>query len=146
MFLRWPRARSWEACAIVAFMRLLEDRERELALLTEEVLDWIEAYRSPVALRLGGVSLIGPAHTPPTPAQFLCGDDKRARALGSVVHLTLDGGYADLTDPQIAQFAGISTEAFHRQFASKEACFLAVLDEFVAEAPGVRWARRSTTR
>jgi AcrR family transcriptional regulator len=53
--------------------------------------------------------------------------------LGSVVHLTLDEGYAALTDPQIAQFAGVSTEAFHRQFANKEECFLAVLDEFVAE-------------
>ena len=118
----------------LAFMHLLEGREAELAQLTDEVLDWIEAYRSPVASRLGGVSLIRPSHTPPSPARFLCGDDKRARALGSVVHLTLDGGYAGLTDPQIAQFAGISTEAFHRQFASKEACFLAVLDEFVAEA------------
>ena len=28
----------------------------------------------------------------------------------------------------------MSTEAFHRQFPNKEACFLAVLDEFVAEA------------
>src|SRR6185312_13535430 len=60
-------------------------------------------------------------------------DDKRARVLGSVVHLTLDEGYAALTDPQIAQFAGVSTEAFHRQFRNKEECFLAVLDEFVAE-------------
>jgi AcrR family transcriptional regulator len=70
---------------------------------------------------------------PPTPAAFLTGDDLRARLLGSVVHLTLDEGYAALTDPQIAQFAGVSTEAFHRQFANKEECFLTVLDEFVAE-------------
>jgi AcrR family transcriptional regulator len=54
--------------------------------------------------------------------------------LGSVVHLTLDEGYSRLTDPQIAQFAGMSTEAFHKQFANKEECFLAVLDEFVREA------------
>ncbi len=53
--------------------------------------------------------------------------------LGSVVHLTLDEGYSHLTDPQIAQFAGVSTEAFHKQFANKEECFLAVLDEFVRE-------------
>ena len=62
--------------------------------------------------------------------------------LGSVVHLTLDEGYAALTDPQIAQFAGISTEAFHRQFRNKEECFLAVLDEFAAEALDVRARRR----
>jgi len=118
----------------LAFMRMLEGREDELAALTDDVLDWIEAYRSPAAARLGGVSFVGPSHTPPSPAAFLCGEGKRARALGSVVHLTLDEGYASLTDPQIAQFAGISTEAFHKQFANKEACYLAVLDEFVAEA------------
>jgi len=118
----------------LAFVHLLAGRESELALLADEVLDWIEAYRSSAAARLGSVSPIGPMRTPPTPARFLCGEGTRARALGAVVHLTLDGGYAELTDPHIAQFADISTEAFHRQFASKEACFLAVLDEFAAEA------------
>jgi AcrR family transcriptional regulator len=65
---------------------------------------------------------------------FLSNDDRRSRALSAIVHLTLDERYGELSDPQIAQFAGISTEAFHKQFANKEACFLAVLDEFVAEA------------
>jgi AcrR family transcriptional regulator len=121
----------------VAFLRMLEGREQELGTLTDEVLDWIEAYRSPLAARLGATSLVSAPCLPPAPAAFLSAADKRARALGSLVHLTLDGGYASLTDPQIAQFAGISTEAFHRHFASKEACFLAVLDEFVAEASAV---------
>jgi AcrR family transcriptional regulator len=115
------------------FMRLLERRHRELATLPDEVLDWVEAYKTPVGTRLRTLSISRPAHLPPMPAAFLTGDDKRARVLGSVVHLTLDEGYAALTDPQIAQFAGVSTEAFHRQFASKEECFLTVLDEFVAE-------------
>jgi AcrR family transcriptional regulator len=70
----------------------------------------------------------------PQPAAFLASDDRRARALGALVHLTLDERYSALSDPQIAQFAGISTEAFHKMFATKEACFLALLDEFVAEA------------
>lgn len=118
----------------LVFVRLLEGREAELAGLTDEVLDWMEAYRSPAALRLGPVRPRERARRPPIPAAFLCGEGRRARALGSVVHLTLDEGYARLTDPQVAQFAGLSTEGFHRQFASKEACFLAVLDEFVAEA------------
>ncbi len=118
----------------VVFVRMLQERERELYTLTDEVLDWIEAYRSPAAARLG---VFGPSRTPrvpPTPAAFLTRDDRRARVLGSVVHLTLDEGYSRLTDPQIAQFAGMSTEAFHKQFANKEECFLAVLDEFVHEA------------
>jgi AcrR family transcriptional regulator len=118
----------------VVFTRLLERRHRELLGLTDEVLDWIEAYRVPPGARLRTLTLAAPAHLPPAPAAFLTREDKRARVLGSVVHLTLDEGYASLTDPQIAQFAGVSTEAFHRQFANKEECFLAVIDEFVMEA------------
>ena len=60
------------------------------------------------------------------------------------MHLTLDERYAELSDPQIAQFAGISTEAFHKQFANKEACFLAVLDEFVGRSDGGGRSTRST--
>ena len=116
------------------FMRMLEHRERELYAMTDEVLDWIESYRIPAVARLGVPALSASGHQPPVPAAFLARDDKRARVLGSVVHLTLDEGYSHLTDPQIAQFAGVSTEAFHKQFANKEECFLAVLDEFVREA------------
>ena len=118
----------------VVFMRMLENRERELYAMTDEVLDWIESYRTPAASRLRTLGVAAAPRIPPTPAAFLARDDKRARVLSSVVHLTLDEGYARLTDPQIAQFAGISTEAFHKQFANKEECFLAVLDEFVHEA------------
>ncbi|HLM87201.1 MAG TPA: TetR/AcrR family transcriptional regulator [Solirubrobacteraceae bacterium] len=117
----------------VAFTRVHERRERELYALTDEVLDWIESYRSTAVARLGVPPPAANPRQPPSPAAFLLRDDRRARALGSVVHLTLDEGYSALTDPQIAQFAGMSTEAFHKQFATKEECFLAVLDEFVAE-------------
>ncbi len=118
----------------VAFTRMYEHREKELYTLTDELLDWIESYRSPVARRLNVSGLVRPDPVEPQPALFLSNDDKRARALGSLVHLTLDEGYTHLSDPQLAQFAGISTEAFHKMFASKEACYLALLDEFVAEA------------
>jgi AcrR family transcriptional regulator len=117
----------------VAFLRMREGRERELAGLTDEVLDWIEAYRSPPAARPPASSLVSAPIEPSAAAAFLRGSDARALALGSVVHLTLDRGYAALTDAQVASFAGISTEAFHRCFASKEACFLALIDEFVAD-------------
>jgi AcrR family transcriptional regulator len=117
----------------IVFNRMLEQRHRELYGLTDEVLDWVEAYRVPPGARLRTLTLAAPPHLPPMPAAFLSSDDKRARVLSSVVHLTLDEGYSSLTDPQIAQFAGISTEAFHKQFANKEECFLAVLDEFIKE-------------
>ncbi len=119
----------------IVFTRMRDGRHKELLTLTDEVLDWIESYRTPAAARLGLIGSVKKAqHVPPSPAAFLATDDRRARVLGSVVHLTLDSGYAGLTDPQIAQFAGVSTEAFHKQFANKEQCFLTVLDEFVKEA------------
>jgi AcrR family transcriptional regulator len=118
----------------VAFTRMYEHREKELYTLADELLDWIESYRSPVARRLNVSGLVQPNSLEPQPAAFLASDDRRSRALGALVHLTLDERYSDLSDPQIAQFAGISTEGFHKLFVDKEACFLAVLDEFVAEA------------
>jgi AcrR family transcriptional regulator len=118
----------------VAFTRMYEGREKELYTLADELLDWMESYRSPVAKRLNVSGLVRPDTVEPQAAAFLSNDDRRSRALSAIVHLTLDERYGELSDPQIAQFAGISTEAFHKQFANKEACFLAVLDEFVAEA------------
>ncbi len=116
------------------FMSMLEGRHRDLIELPDEVLDWIDSYRLGPRDHLPTLTLTGQAaHLPPMPAAFLSGDDKRSRVLGSIVHLTLDEGYAGLTDPQIAQFAGVSTEAFHHQFKDKEECFLAVLDEFAEE-------------
>jgi AcrR family transcriptional regulator len=118
----------------VAFRRMYERREKELYTLTDEILDWIESYRSPVAKRLNALGPVGPAAVESQAAAFLADDNKRSRVLSALVYLTLHEHYSELSDPQIAEFAGISTEAFHRQFANKEACFLAVLDEFVAEA------------
>ena len=147
----------------VVFTRMLERRERELYALTDEVLDWIECLPRPRGARLRRAAAQHREPCRPRPPRSSQRDDKRARVLGSVVHLTLDEGYARLTDPQIAQFAGISTEAFHKQFPSKEECFLAVLDEFVARSARVgqaqlrerrllaggrlprRWSRSSTT-
>jgi AcrR family transcriptional regulator len=115
----------------VVFERLRTDRVAELGMLTDELLDWVSAYRSPAA-RIG-VARTAPPHMPVEPARFLAGEEKRARALGAVVHLTLDEGYTALTDPQIAQFAGMSTESFHKLFPSKQECFVAAVEEFVDE-------------
>jgi AcrR family transcriptional regulator len=114
--------------------RLLEGRERELGQLVDETLDWVQAYRSPMPA--APISDPGPARADADPqrAAFLACADRRSQALASVMQLTLEEGFANLTDAQIADFAGITTEAFHRQFASKEAAYLALLDEIVREA------------
>ena len=116
----------------IAYVGLLDRSESTLRADTSEVLDWIGSYRLPVGAELMAHADASPI--PPTPAAFLARGDERARGLGAVVHLTLDEGYSCLDEPHIAEFAGLSYEAFHKQFASKEACFLAVLDEFAQEA------------
>jgi AcrR family transcriptional regulator len=118
----------------VIFNRLRDGRIGELRMLADEILDWVEAYRSPASSRLRVLSPEDPAHVPIEPAVFLAGEDRRTRALSAIVNLTLDLGYATMTDPQLAQFACMSTEAFHKQFPGKEACFIALLDEITREA------------
>ncbi len=112
------------------FDRLRSGRETELPMLTDELLDWVSAYRSSAA-RIGLTGAV--PQMPAEPTRFLEGEDKRTRVLGALVHLTLDQGYRELTDPQIAQFAGMSTESFHKYFPSKRSCYLAVVDAFYDE-------------
>jgi AcrR family transcriptional regulator len=119
----------------VLFLRLREGREEELSTLADEVLDWCESCRSPLVARLGasaGLVAARPSR-PATTALLTIGED-RARALVSIIYLALDERYDGLTDPQIARFAGMSTEAFHQQFENKQAAFLALLDTIAEEA------------
>ena len=114
----------------VAFTRLRAGRQRELPGLAEELLDWVDSYRSPAAARLTPIDALEPATEPTIPVPFLRGEDRRSRALAAMTQLTRELGYCKVSDPQVAQLAGMSTEAFHRQFSNKQECFFAVLDEF----------------
>ncbi|HEX3509738.1 MAG TPA: helix-turn-helix domain-containing protein [Solirubrobacteraceae bacterium] len=119
----------------LAFTRMLDGRERELAAMTDVVLDWIDAYRLPRGGRLPPLTA-APA-TSPVPAaraHFLAAGEERARALVALVHLTLAEGYPPLSDAQIAELAGLRLDVFHRHFACKEAAFLAVLEDFAGES------------
>ena len=51
----------------------------------------------------------------------------------AIIDLTLEHGFEELTDPQVAHRAGMTTEAFHKQFRTKEQALLAVVEEFCAE-------------
>lgn len=126
-----PRAVVGGARQII-FTRVRERRAHDLPALSAQVLDWIAAYRVPIAaVRLRHVSDARSVRQ--APAAFLEREDSRARLLGAVVHLTLDAGYATLVGPQIADFAGVSLDALQLEFGSKEMCFLTVLDEFAGE-------------
>jgi AcrR family transcriptional regulator len=115
------------------FERVREHREPELYTLADDVLDWIESYRLPRRARLV-LRLCPVAEVPQRPADFLTREDPRARILAATVQLVRDRGYASVTDSQIAKTARLPTQALHKQFPNKEACFLHVVETFINEA------------
>lgn len=119
----------------VLHSRIDTTRWKRIPGLTDELLDWIACCRSPAVERLGAL----PAHAPMPREQvgrlprFLVGESKRAAAMRATIDLTLEHGFEELTDPQIAHCAGMTTEAFHKQFRTKEQALFTVIDEFCAE-------------
>jgi AcrR family transcriptional regulator len=124
---------------LVVARRLREGRERELAGLTDELLDWIGSYRSSAVARLRTLGSTTPPHLPVRKAKFLSRKDRRSLLMDALVQLSLDEGYANVSDSDIARHAGTTTESFHREFAGKDDCLLAVVDEFAAEAHDAVW-------
>lgn len=126
--------------AIVGGMRLVvarrvrERRERELADLTDELLDWVGSYRSSAVLRLRTLGSTSPPLLSARKARFLERKDRRSLLMDALVQLSLEEGYVNVSDADIAHYAGVSTESLHREFSCKDDCLLAVVDEFAAEA------------
>lgn len=118
----------------IMLRRLCERRERELGGLTDEVLDWLGSYRSSAVSRLRTLGSAGSLRVPTRRASFLTREDRRSAVMDALVHLALEDGYVNLTDAAIARHAAVSTEAFHKEFATKQECMCAVVDEFAAEA------------
>jgi AcrR family transcriptional regulator len=128
----------------VVFRRVREGREQELAGVTDELLDWVSSYRSSAISRLRTLGSGRPPHLVAKRARFLTREDRRSRVMDAMVQLALEDGYTNIADAEIARGAAVSTEAFHREFANKEECLLAVVDEFAAEAhDAVRRATRN---
>jgi AcrR family transcriptional regulator len=128
----------------VVIRRIREGRERELAGLTDELLDWVSSYRSSAVARLRTLGSGRPPHLVAKRARFLTREDRRSCVMDAMVQLALEDGYTNITDAEIARAAAVSTEAFHREFPNKQECLLAVVDEFAAEAhDAVRRATRN---
>lgn len=121
--------------------RVRAGRAHELRGLTGELLDWAVSYATPLAGRLASLGARAPArHTPVAngavvapPGAFLLTADARTRAMEALTLLVLERGEGGLSDADVARRAGMSTDALHREFASAEACYLALLDDFAAE-------------
>ena len=130
----------------VVLRRVREGRHRELAGLTDELLDWVNSYRSSVVTRLRTLGVGRQPQLVAKRARFLTREDRRSSVMDAMVQLALEEGYTSITDAEIARAAAVSTEAFHREFPNKEECLLAVVNEFAAEAhDAVRRATRNDT-
>ncbi len=115
------------------FERVRERREPELYTLADDVLDWIESYRLPRKARL----VLRPCSVtdvPQRPSDFLMRKDSQARILAATAQLICDRGYVSVTDSQLAKTARLPTQALHKQFPNKEACFLQTIEAFTNEA------------
>jgi AcrR family transcriptional regulator len=56
---------------------------------------------------------------------------QRARILAALAEVLAERGYADTPVAAIIERAGVSRETFYQQFASKQACFVAALEQTV---------------
>jgi len=66
---------------------------------------------------------------------------QRARILSATMSVVEVDGYAGLSVARVVSAAGVSRKTFYEQFANRENCFLALLDECVDRTSGI--ARRA---
>lgn len=118
--------------------RIDTTRWKRIPGLTDELLDWIACCRTPAVERLAALpqQLPLPREQVGRLPRFLAGETRRAAAMRAIIDLTLEHGFEELTDPQVAHCAGMTTEAFHKQFRTKEQALLAVVEEFCTELRG----------
>jgi AcrR family transcriptional regulator len=57
--------------------------------------------------------------------------NQRSRLIGAMIEAVAEHGYADTTLARLVALAGVSKRAFHEQFGTKEAYFLATYDAIV---------------
>lgn len=120
-------------------MRLLEPGSLEIAGLGSELLEWMLAYDPRQTGALGEAAFSArPApsslpHRSQTRLGGLAGDE-RTRMLNAAARLAAAGGVQSLTSGQIVQAAGADPDAFAREFAGVEQCFLAAFELVGAEA------------
>jgi AcrR family transcriptional regulator len=128
----------------VARTRLLEDGERQLPDIAEELMEWALSYRCEAAAEIGGLdggtkSQTGAGRESEASAgaeresDGTLGDE-RALILSAVAKLAAADGYWQLTVPRIRSAAGVSRRSFDAQFESVEDCFLAALELRVERA------------
>ncbi len=103
--------------------RLRHDREEELLELVPDLVEWVLSYGAPPT------RLRKPRKPPLLPAPTPDPNEQRRRIVSSVIDLTVEQGYQELTITEISQRASVSLTTFYNHFESKQEAFMAAVDE-----------------
>ena len=103
--------------------RLRHGREDELPDLVPDLLDWLLSYSSPP------VPLRRPRKPPRVPEPTPHPDEQCRQILTAVTELVAEEGYQTVTITEISQRAAVSLSTFYNHFESKQAAFLAAIDD-----------------
>jgi AcrR family transcriptional regulator len=103
--------------------RVRRDRGDELFDMAPSLIEWMLGYEPPTR------PLRRPRKAPPLPTPEVDPRDPEARIVRAVTEAIAEKGYTALTITEIAQRAAVSLSTFYALFESKEAVFLAALDD-----------------
>jgi AcrR family transcriptional regulator len=107
----------------IVHSRLRDGREQELPELVPDLAAWALSYGAPPA------RLRRPRKPPLLPAPTPDSNEQRRRIVDTVIGLVGEQGYQEMTITEISQRASVSLTTFYRHFATKQAAFLAAVDE-----------------
>jgi AcrR family transcriptional regulator len=103
--------------------RLRHDRAEELPELVPDLLEWALSYDAPPS------RLRRPRKAPQLPAPTPDPNEQRRRILATIADLVAERGYQEMTITEISQHAAVSLTTFYNNFDSKQAAFMAAVDE-----------------
>lgn len=124
--------------------RLLAGREAELPGLQNGLIEWVLCFPGKPAASLAELDLQTvwrntafeplPGHTDAEGGEILRPTGDRGAILSAVAELAVRNGYNKLTATRIRSLAGVSRRIFNDHFDGVEDCFIAALEQRVAEA------------
>ncbi len=107
----------------IVHSRLRDGREQELPGLVPGLAEWALSYGAPPA------RLRKPRKPPLLPAPTPDSNEQRRRIVDTVIGLVVEQGYQEMTITEISQRASVSLTTFYNHFDTKQAAFLAAVDE-----------------
>ena len=117
----------------VSRSRLLQGRPAAIGDCGQGLFEWILSYRAPAAAALPLIAA-APGRDEALRSPPRGQGDERTRMLLCAAQIAARGGYLGLTPGQITEQAGVSPEAFSKEFDDIAECFLASLELLSAQA------------